>query len=355
MKPSLLLNSYLLGGAALVGNTLRAAAATRQSYGMYVWTNGFDTGVEGCDQTELEKWDTSSDCFTHTWNTAEKRDWLWDTCNVAGREVGSIFVSDIKTHLQSSYLLNDCSGSDVSTVKSMLKEGHSEVQDLMIYALFADSDEAVSEQNHIKYVVWYNDVCALDSSERFDGVAINNEAWTYNKCKDDPEWETTYLDNLKNIKTEAEKQTIGTLLTHFSVGWNWGQCNHENVEMTWNGVAQKPTRHMIDIFDSIDIQVAFITAGAVIGRAGHADYAYAVEQGKPVFTTSYCNEVPDACTTTHFPDQATCAYSWAADRKSEEYLFSVFDDYTSQIEVTPCIHYFRGVYSTGGHPDWPSH
>ena len=37
-------------------------------------------------------------------------------------------------------------------------------------------------------------------------------------------------------------------------------------------------------------------------------------------------------------------------------MFDVFDtlvDDGTVKDVRPCIHYFRGVYCSGGHPEWP--
>ena len=90
--------------------------------------------------------------------------------------------------------------------------------------------------------------------ERLDGVATNNEAYAGIKCAVDTK-RTAYLDNLQNIVKEAGNQTYGKLLTHYSVSWNWGQCNGGKNMITWNGKTQDANHHMIDIFDSIDVQV----------------------------------------------------------------------------------------------------
>ena len=83
-------------------------------------------------------------------------------------------------------------------------------------------------------------------------MAVNNEAYSSIKCKDDVT-RIRYLDNLKNVVIEARNQTKGKLLTHYSVSWNWGQCG--NGRLTWNNRTQNVINHMIDIFDSIDVQV----------------------------------------------------------------------------------------------------
>ena len=91
--------------------TLLAETPATTGYAMYVWTTGFDATVSGCDEVKLIAWDKTGDpqCYTHTWDTPAGRQWLWDTCNRAGHEVRSVFVSDIKLSLQPGHAANDCS------------------------------------------------------------------------------------------------------------------------------------------------------------------------------------------------------------------------------------------------------
>lgn len=51
------------------------------------------------------------------------------------------------------------------------------------------------------------------------------------------------------------KQSKGQLLTHYSVSWHWGRCGDTQKMMTFNGKTQDAVHHMIDIFDSVDVQV----------------------------------------------------------------------------------------------------
>ena len=134
---------------------------SRKQYAMYVWRDGFDRNIQGCDETEFLKWDERhSHCFTHTWNAHEKRKWLWSTCNLPGREVSTIFLADVYRKLKPAMETGDCHSQDVELIRTTLTEGHGNVPGLKIYALFAASDPEVSEQHMVKYVVWYNDVCA---------------------------------------------------------------------------------------------------------------------------------------------------------------------------------------------------
>ena len=97
----------------------------------------------------------------------------------------------------------------------------------------------------------------MSSNEKFDGVAVNNEAYGGIKCSDILE-RTTYLDNLQKIVDEADKQIQGKLLTHYSIGWHWGICDDINFVpdlFPWNGKNASANIHMIDIFDDVDVQV----------------------------------------------------------------------------------------------------
>lgn len=96
----------------------------------------------------------------------------------------------------------------------------------------------------------------VNQSEKFDGVAVNNEAYAGIKCGS-MEDRVKYLDNLQEIVTNARKQVDGVLLTHYSVGWHWGRCNSSASLMSWNGNEIDFNNHAIDIFDSIDVQVMY--------------------------------------------------------------------------------------------------
>ncbi|XP_052801956.1 uncharacterized protein LOC128232447 isoform X2 [Mya arenaria] len=329
----------------------RGVRAPRQKYAMYVWTDGFDKGVSGCGLSEFLAWDSRGPCFTHTWNTAEKRAWLWNTCNLPGREVSAIFVSDVHHNLKRAKETGDCSSADISTVRLMLSEGHSQVPNLKIYGLYAVSDLAVSERSLVQYIVHYNDHCARNPNERFDGVAVNNEAYAGIKCKSDAE-RTQYLHALAEITLEAGKQTNGRLLTHYSMGWHWGICDGAPSDITWRGNTYNANHHMIDIFDSTDVQVGYIIHPQIADRMRHAGYDHALAAGKPIYTTVYTNRATSLCQTSFFPDNTCHVHG-----HSEAAMFERFDDFSNNgiAHALPCIHYFRGIYSAGAHPDWPSH
>ena len=326
---------------------------------MYVWKTGFDATVPGCDETKLLAWDKIADpeCYTHNWESPAARQWLWDTANRPGRKMERLFIADIKPKLEVAYFAGDCSDPDVLQVKGMLMDGHCKAPGTKLHALFSTSDVAVSEQDHVKYVVWYNDTCATTPSERFDGVAVNNEAWNDVKCTTSFA-EQDYLDDLQTIADEAALQINGTLATHYSIGWKWSFCDSVEVTVDWDGTDQPVTHHMIDIFDSVDVQVAHVSAGTVASRATTAGYAHAVGLGKPFYVLSYINKSSlSECTVTHFPFDCV-AFPWSNPHRTDAYLMTeVFDQFAAEgiPAAKPGVHFFRGVYGSGAHVDWPTY
>lgn len=99
--------------------------------------------------------------------------------------------------------------------------------------------------------------CEGNKKERFDGVAVNNEKYGTIKC-DDLYTRQGYLNNLQQITIEAAKQINGRLRTHYSMGWHWGRCGGTADPFIWNGSIKPANHHMIDIFDSIDVQVKHV-------------------------------------------------------------------------------------------------
>jgi hypothetical protein len=372
--------SVLILSACLGGLTPSLAAG---GYAMYVWAEGFDATADArCDEAKLRDWNTVADdyCYTHNWETAQSRQWLWDTANRPEREIDRLFVSDIVGRLQSAADpvtgLLDCSHSNVLAIKEMLRDGHCAVPGVTIYALLAVNDPGVSEQNHVKYVVSYNDNCAGAPNARFDGIAVNNEAWGVGTSRimcAGPDAEQAYLDDLQAVADAADLQVNGSLATHYSIGFHWnrgrhpgdGDCPNDGPNpphlVNWQGGNQPATHHMVDIFDSVDVQVATVNATDAARRAREAGYEYALGLGKPFYVLSFTNKGADTdayiCTTRHFPD-TRCG---AGGPQTEDDMMEVFDTYTNPDTVNgipaalPAIHHFRGVYSTGGHRDWPSY
>lgn len=121
--------------------------------------------------------------------------------------------------------------------------------------------------------------------------------------------------------------------------------------MTWNGKTRDVNHHMIDIFDSVDVQVGYIIYPQIADRMRTAGYYYAVSLNKQIFTTFYTDPT-SPYQTTFFPDD-TCRIKG----HHETSMFRVFDEFAANGigSARPCIHYFRGVYSTGVVPAWPIH
>ncbi|CAC5423364.1 unnamed protein product [Mytilus coruscus] len=295
-------------------------------YAMYVWRDGYDPTIPGCSESDFLNWNTHSKCFTHTWDTHSRRQWLWSTCKVQSREIRKIFLADVHHKLRDGFNAKSCGLPGIQLIKQTVSEGHSAVLGLQIYALFAVSDIDVSEKDLIKYVVWYNDHCAA-ANEKFDGVAVNNEAYASIKCHSGQSEQIRYLQNLYMIKTEGMKQIHGRLLTHYSVSWHWGRCGSTQKLIT-----------LVTTFPQIS------------DRAKLAGYQHALDNSKEIFVTLYTNK-GDPCQTTFFPSPCNKG------NHTEAGMLYVFDNFKKYgIEHSrPCIHYFRGIYSSGGNPDWPIH
>lgn len=62
--------------------------AVRPGLSMYVWTLGWDASVPGCDKTKFLSFDKLADpqCFTHNWDTQQKRYYLWNTVTRQGMQ-----------------------------------------------------------------------------------------------------------------------------------------------------------------------------------------------------------------------------------------------------------------------------
>ena len=52
------------------------------------------------------------------------------------------------------------------------------------------------------------------------------------------------------------------MLTHFSISWNWFEAG----DVTFNGVRKNVVKHMIDLFNSTDLQTAYILGSVMLDR-----------------------------------------------------------------------------------------
>ena len=150
---------------------------------------------------------------------------------------------------------------------------------MQIFALVSEGGEEVPEQELVPSLVWYNAECAATEREKIDGVAVNNEDFTTILQEHGSEQrKVAYLTNLAKIGTTvlliyptslcqfafpASGAKAGDgMLTHFSISWNWFEAGG----VTFNGVRKNVVKHMIDLFNSTDLQTAYILGSVMLDR-----------------------------------------------------------------------------------------
>eukprot|EP00092_Neocalanus_flemingeri_P042446 GFUD01046383.1.p1 GENE.GFUD01046383.1~~GFUD01046383.1.p1 ORF type:complete len:332 (-),score=68.66 GFUD01046383.1:73-1068(-) len=317
-----------------------------------------------CDQAALLEFDERGDCFTHPWDSASKRAKLWCICNRAGREIGTLLLYGIAQQTKAALTAGGegCGMDDIVYLRETIREGHTTVKGLQIFALLSEGGDDVPEKDLVPSLVWYNTNCAQDMSEKLDGVAVNNE--NFHKSGSQAE-KVAYLSNLAMIATNAGNE----LKTHYSIGWHW----FEGGDVSFNGAVKNVVQHMIDIFDSTDMQTAYVLGQEMVNRLqkgfngsaafpavpdGPNAWSYSQALGKKMFATLYLSKIKRLgdCSTTFFP-RAECSTSispWSVAYQSEEKMWEQVDSAKSLLEgFSPSLHYYRGVYSSGGHSDWP--
>jgi hypothetical protein len=176
----------------------------------------------------------------------------------AGEEEGKI--KDIRERAMREGPRAACPEELMTTIA----EAH--LRGIKVYALFGIGCYDLCEKDRVPDVVDYNEICAevaQDDIVQFDGVAINNEFMkNARRCGGqadiDPDEDVVvmrdndliWLDQLNGLRTA--KNRMGNLPLHFSIGYNWDDC-----EILWEGNVKKVVEHMMDISDSIDVQVAW--------------------------------------------------------------------------------------------------
>lgn len=200
-----------------------------------------------------------------------------------------------------------CQSEDIVNVRKTMAEGHANVPFLKIYALMSDGGADVPEHNLVASIVWYNNNCAGTAKEKVDGVAVNNEDFPKYGSKQE---KMNYLTNLAKISLKAGND----LLTHYSLGWHWFEAGN----VTFSGVTKNVVKHMIDIFNSTDMQTAYVLGDVILDRlqkgfdgtaatpphvGGDNYYSYSTSQGKDTYFTLYLSRIEDLsnCPTTFFP------------------------------------------------------
>ena len=279
---------------------------------MYVWDKEFERS-EDCGIEDTQK----TSCFHRVHVQRLKK-------SIHRAEVDTVLFSFPQNELKR------CSERVVSTLRELREEK------VKVYQLYAASDAAFSEQHMVQEVNRFNEHCG----ETFDGVAVNNEAFV--KCCDDTcdqSQALTFLENMKRTKDNASP-----LPFHFSIAWHWGDCSKKPFDITLDGITKSATQHMIDIADSVDVQVAWSEAPEMIRRARVAGYS---DSEKPFFVLAYTNKVED-CRLTFFPGECVVGDS------TEKGLFDAFEAVESELtSAKGGIHYYSDAFFSDL-PGWPS-
>jgi len=344
--------------------TTTTSPQPRQRYLMYSWATMWSGD---CGQEQFLAWDEKNNpgCFTSPWHTMARREKLWCTCNRPGREIGTLLLYGMGEMIDSAMAGEGCEAEDISLIRTTLAEGHSAVANLEIYALLSWGESTVPEQHLVPGLVWYNQNCAKNTLEKLDGVAVNNEDFAKHGSE---EVKVDYLKNLANIAENAGSE----LKTHYSVSWNWFTAGN----VTFNGKTQNVLMHMIDIFDSIDMQTAYVLGEIIVDRLQKGfngtlstpgdpnvpnSWSYSQSQNKTLFTTLYLNKDPSGdlvnCPTAFFPwPECKGRPSWdVLEYQTEDKMWEQVDSASELLPgFTPSLHYYGGAYQSGGHPDWPT-
>eukprot|EP00545_Synedropsis_sp_CCMP1620_P011980 CAMPEP_0119008316 /NCGR_PEP_ID=MMETSP1176-20130426/3602_1 /TAXON_ID=265551 /ORGANISM="Synedropsis recta cf, Strain CCMP1620" /LENGTH=356 /DNA_ID=CAMNT_0006960625 /DNA_START=100 /DNA_END=1170 /DNA_ORIENTATION=- len=351
-------NAKIVLGLSLVVNVVHA-----KYYSMYVWTRAFDEEATECNGVfPASKNAFGGACFNHAWETPEARAHLWASCKVPGREVTRIFLSDVKKRTQN----NGKNGDGVCDPNLMTTLEEARARGIEVYGLFADSDAAFSERNKATYLAQFNTECGTAAAS-FDGVSVNNEHFSSIKsCNPDNDYELDQLAVLDALNETAFN--AGPLPLHFSVSWNWDCCScssssYDQRLLTWNGEEKSALEHMIDITDSVDVQVAWNT-GSTMQRRSLRPYQYwaANKMGSTSSTAFYVLAYTNP--------NSDCRQSFAPHRKgsdvaiddtcstgdrTEAGMYNALDEVVdTETYARGGIHYHGGVYSSGM-PGWPKH
>jgi hypothetical protein len=307
----------------------------KDNYLMYVWNDRYDAARCGSNLPAKKDDET---CWPHAWRSDAERSKLLAASVQPGRRVGRVLLSSV-----SSALSNAAGGECDADIRATLLSLHS--RSVQVYALFGDSREEFVEAELIPRVVAWNQHCARSNQEKFDGVSVNNEALRH--FKRDAERAAGWLGGLRRCRDAAR---AGQLPLHFSVGWHWGWrsvSNEEPNNVDFAGANKKVSEHIIDLVDSIDIQVGWTEAEQMVRRARLAGLSYARSQSKKVYILAYTNDVDEDCRLSFFPYSEGCSVG----DHTESGMFAAFD--ATDGSWTGGIHYYGNAYSSGL-PGWPT-
>ena len=344
-----------------------AAACDDDGYAMYVWTSGFDPNAANCNGVyPINAAGDNATCFHHNWDTPAARSKLWSSCFNPGREITRLFLSDAKHRIENDG--RDALGNCDPELMALLSEAH--MSGVRVYALFADSQASFSESSMAAYPNRFNANCGTDDIY-FDGVAVNNEYFATIKACDAITHENTVnvaaqQDHLDKLQLAVHN--AAPLPLHFSVSWNWECCScsaNKTRNLEWpagSGITKSALAHMVDISDSVDVQVAFITPDAMASRSTPAYQYWYSKRNKSstsrVYTLAYTNPTDD-CRTSFSPHRegsATSTDSCAFGTRTEAGMYQGFDYVESRLpSMGGGIHFMNGMYGSGITSGWPVH
>lgn len=248
-----------------------------------------------------------------------------------------------------------------------LAEAHE--RGVRVYALFAVSDAAFSETYMASYPNEFNAACGTELAY-FDGVSVNNEYFSQIRDCDNPSNSFEQQQLLDNLQITASNSA--PLPLHFSVSWNWDccECSSESYttrDVQWpavGGEIKSALHHMVDIVDSIDVQVAYNTPSAMTSRAA-ASYQYWTQKPSKsstskVYALAYTNPT-DLCQLSFSPhakgsSTASDVCNVGNQERTEASMHIAFDTVETQYPLLKGgIHYMNGVYGSGITDGWPVH
>jgi len=303
---------------------------------------------------------SNSQCFDHSWETPTARSHLWSSCTVEDRTIGRIFLSDVKNRVLYGGFLDKTGTCDVELITT-LEEAHA--IGVEVYALFSTNDAAFSEKDSVGFVNDFNTNCGT-ANGKFDGVSVNNEHFTSIKSciAENQAAQLQFLDNL-----QATKDIASPLPLHFSFSWNWDCCScssssYSQLKLTWNGSFKSAVEHMIDIVDSVDVQVAW-NEGSTMIRRSFRPYQYWLANKAGTTTTTafyvlaYTNPNSDCRLSfaPHTEGSTTATDTCSTGDRTESGMFAAFDEVQSNMtDSHGAIHFMGGVFSSGM-PGWPKH
>lgn len=354
--------------------TVVVFACDDDGYAMYVWKNGFDPAAEHCNGVyPKNKNGPNATCFRHNWNTASARHHLWASCRTSddnsNRKVTRIFLSDVKSRIENGGFTS-VTGECDADLQTTLKEAHE--RGIQVYALFAVSDAAFGEQYMANYPNEFNSVCGNDDDQvYFDGVAVNNEYFSQVKSCTDPDEIALQKQFLIDLNTTAHNAL--PLPLHFSVSWNWDCCdcsddNYETRNLSWNGEIKSALEHMINIVNSVDVQVAYNTPTAMTDRATRP-YQYWKDKissrdvssdTTALYVLAYTNPT-SLCQLSFSPHKKGSSVvndecTKGGQERTEAAMYAAFDAVENELVGSKGgIHFMSGVYSSGITTDWPVH